>query len=332
MTHTIAISGSTGFVGRELVAQLLAAGHNVRALVRDTAKAREVLPSNARLAVVQGHVHDGVAASKLVDGADVCINLIGILRQNHAGPFGGQTFQRMHVDATQVLLDACKAAAKPVTRFIQMSALGVTVDGRAEYQRTKARAEQLVRHSGLDWTIFRPGLIHGLGGEFTGMLKGWCRGSIAPFFFVPYFTRLVEHDDGAILGRVSFESARIAPVGVRDVAAAFVASIDRAESVGEIYNVVGAEELTWPQMLRTFNENLAQPGGLPIVGVPAEPHIYMAKAAGAIGLGGLLPFDDGMPAMAQEDATADLTKLKAHLGVHPSGFRALVAQYAGSLA
>jgi uncharacterized protein YbjT (DUF2867 family) len=323
--RTVAVTGATGFVGREVVRQLLDAGFSVRALVRDTAKARDVLATNPRLTLVQGHIHDGNAPAQLVTGADVCINLLGIIREVQEGPYGGQTFARIHVDATQVLLTAC--AAQGVRRFVQMSALGVAPDGRAAYQRTKFEAELLVRRSGLDWTIIRPGMIHGPQGEFTQMVRGWAMGSISPYWFMPYFTRLVEHDDGIALGRISFEPARVAPVRVEDVARAFVASLSVADSIGEIYNITGPESLGWDKMLTFYSENIPGSSKLPVLGLPGEPHIYVARLAGFLGLGAWLPFDDGMPTMAQEDSTADLTKVRAHLGVQPRGFRESAREY-----
>lgn len=326
---TVAVTGATGFVGREVVRRLLAQGHSVRALVRDTAKARAVLGTSAKLSVVQGHIHDGTSPAALITGADACINLIGIIREVHEGPYGGQTFERMHIDATRVLVDACTAAG--VKRFIQMSALGVRVDGRAEYQRSKALAELTVRRSGLDWTIFRPGLIHGPSGELTGMIRDWVRGDIAPFWFVPFFTRIVEHDDGVALGRISFDAATVSPVSVDDVAEAFVRALSRPSSIGEIYNIVGSQEIKWNDMLKWFSDRTPRSGNLPILGLPGEPHIYVARLAHAVGLGALVPFDDGMPAMAQEDATADTTKLKAHLDLAPKGFAEVASSYVGLL-
>ncbi len=323
--RTVAVTGATGFVGRELVRQLLDAGFGVRALVRDSGKAREVLGTHARLALVTGHIHDGSAPAALVKDCNACINLLGIIREVHEGPFGGQTFARIHVDATQVLLAACTAAG--IKRFVQMSAVGVAPDGRAAYQRSKFEAEQLVRRSGLDWTIIRPAMIHGPHGEFTQMVRGWVQGTISPYWFVPYFTRLVEHDDGVALGRVSFEAAKVAPVRVEDVARAFVASLNVESSIGEIYNVAGPEVMAWNRMLEFYSENMPRSSKLPILGLPGEPHIYVARLASFLGLGAWLPFDDGMPAMAQEDGNADLSKLRAHLGVQPRGFRESAREY-----
>jgi hypothetical protein len=97
--------------------------------------------------------------------------------------------------------------------------------------------------------------------------------------------------------------------------------LERCESIGEVYNIVGSETLDWKRMLETFRDKLPQSDkSLPVIGLPGPPHVIMAHAAGFLGLGGVFPFDAGMPAMAQQDATADLTKLRTHLNVSPKGF------------
>ena len=57
-----------------------------------------------------------------------------------------------------------------------MSALGTRPDAVSDYHKTKYKAEEYVRASGLDWTIFRPSMIHGPGGEFMQMEATWARG------------------------------------------------------------------------------------------------------------------------------------------------------------
>jgi nucleoside-diphosphate-sugar epimerase len=332
---TVAVTGATGFVGREVVRELLAAGWAVRALVRTPSKALEVLPDDPRLTTLQGHILDARSPQALVRGADAVIHLVGIIRERRtpASEGGPQTFQRMHVEATAAMLEACTGAQPTVRRFLHMSALGVRSDAPAAYQRTKFEAERLVRRSGLDWTIFRPGLIHGPHGEFVRMAHRFCSGDAPPFFFIPYFTRRVEHDEGVVLGRVSFEPARVAPVFVGDVARAFVRALDRPQTIGEVINITGPEVLTWAQMMEFLRDHL--PGcdtTLPVIGLPGTPHAVMARVAGRLGLGALFPFDEGQAYMAQEDSAADLSKLRALLDLDPVPFRPQVERYAPAMA
>jgi len=323
-TSTVAVTGASGFVGRYVVRELLARGHTVRALVRDSAKAREVLPKAPQLVV--GDVDDLDRVDALLKGADACVNLIGIIRETRPRGERARTFQRLHVDATRRLVARCEALG--VRRFLQMSALGVKPDGVSEYQRTKFEAESIVKLSTLAWTIMRPSLIHGPDGEFIKMAKGWVTGAGAPYIFLPYFTRGVQ-DYRVPLGPVDPVDPKIQPIAVEDVASAFAAALESPNAVGEIYNLAGGEVLTWPVMLRFIrdrtpgaNERL-QPWGLP--GAVAA---IAAKAASFIGLDRLLPFDAGQARMGAEDSIATTDKAREDLALDPRPFRAAFAAYA----
>lgn len=322
---TVAVTGATGFVGRGVVRALLAKGHAVRALARDRAKARRVFAGlGDRVTITAGDVTDSGALAELVKGCDAVIHLVGIIRE---GP-GGQTFQNCHVEATRAMLEACAAAG--VKRYVHMSALGVCSEGVSAYQRTKWEAERLVHASELDWTIFRPGLIHGEGGELIQMATQWCRGK-GPMGIMPYFTRW-EEDLSVPLGPSKEIAPVVEPVSVDDVAAAFVGALTEPKTIGETYNLVGPERLSWPEMLVFMRDTLphadhsAQPWG-----VPGFAGAALAFGAKQIGIGSMLPFDMGMALMGSRDVVAEREKVRTHLGLSPKPFRATFESYAERL-
>lgn len=322
----VAVTGATGFVGRHLVRALIERGHRVRALVRDEGKARKVLPSDG----VEWCEADGISeesAERLVDGVDAAAHLIGIIRERG----GGQTFRRMHVEATRWMVRACEL--KGVKRYLHMSALGVRDDGVSQYQKTKFEAEQIVRYSDLDWTIFRPGLIHGRESEVFGLMKGWAEGRSAPWLFMPYFLRVEVEAPGTAGGTgqpVTVAAPKVAPVHVDDVAAAFCSALETADSVGEIYPLAGPEVLSWPEMLTEVRDALPQAKkNLRPVGLPAPVAAAKAVVAKAVGLGPLLPFDEGMARMGGEDSVAPSAKARVQLGFAPRAFRESMRGYAG---
>jgi len=265
-------------------------------------------------------------AEELIAGADACINAIGILRENRAER---KTFENQHITATRNLVSACEA--RGVKRFIQISALGVSEDGVCEYQRSKWESEKTVRLSSLDWSILRPGMIHGVDSEFVAMAKGWTTGKAQPWFFLPYFQRMIE-DKRVPLGSIALQDPIIQPVVVEDVATVAAKCLESAVSVGEVYNVVGSEEISWPEMLRFMRDHIpGSKASLEPFGVPGLVASYAAKAAKLVGLDSLLPHDDGMPLMAAQDSRAALSKLHSHLGIMPRAFRPAFESYATKL-
>lgn len=326
MGKIIAVTGGTGFVGQGVIRALLDRGMAIRVLVRPGSKA--TVPAATNATTVVGDACDEAKLGQLLEGAHACIHLVGIIREDRSSR-PAQTFQRMHVQATRAVVAACEA--KGVKRYMHMSALGASATSRAEYARTKFEGEQVVQRSELDWTIFRPSMIHGPGGEFVKMAAAWATGLHAPFIFMPYF-RKVREDTRVPLGPAYEYDPVIAPIAVEDVARAFAAAIDNETSIGEIYNLVGAETLSWPAMLKFIRDHV--PSGnhrLPAYGIAGNIAARLAQVASGVGLGSLLPYDAGQAWMGSEDSTATLDKATAHLGFAPKAFRPAFKAYASTL-
>lgn len=322
---TIAVAGATGFVGRHVVAELVRRGYTVRAMVRDIEKAGRAfagVEDRSKIVAAQARSISNDSARALVAGAHACVNCIGIIREEH-----GKRFEALHVGAVRALVAACErenARSNAFERFVQISALGVSPEGRAIYQKTKAEGERVIRRSLLPWTIFRPSAIVGEGGELTDMLRGWARGKAPPFVFMPYFTRRADHVWS--VWPAETEDPMVAPVTVTDLARAVADSLDLGTTVGETYNVCGNEVLSWPELLEFVRDNT--PGAKPKIqpaGLPAPPAVIAAQIAGIVGIGSLLPFDPGMASMASEDSTADMGKFEADFGFVPTSFRSVFA-------
>lgn len=323
----VAVAGATGFVGSHIVRALLDRGAKVRALVRDAAKARTSLPATAadRLVLVPGTLDEPTALGNLCAGAQAVVNAVGILRED-----GVQTFERIHIKGTQNLVTAAIAAG--VKHVVQVSALGVKPDGIAEYQRSKWEGEQIVRRSGAAWTIIRPGFIHGVGSEGIDTFLDLMSGETPPYCFIPYFQRW-DLDDSMPLGPATPIDPMIQPVHVDDVAAAVASALARESAKGEIYNLVGSESMSWPDMLRFIRDHA--PGAsenLQPFGIPAPIAAGLAFAAKFIRAGQALPYDFGMAMMGSEDSVGETQKVKKELGVHPRAFRDSFCSYAPQLA
>ncbi|GGB17575.1 epimerase [Sphingomonas metalli] len=144
----IAMTGATGFVGKAVVAQALAAGHHVRAL------ARRPQPDRAGLHWVAGSLEDDGALCELARGADAVIHVAGVVNAPDRSAFVAG-----NVEGTRAVL----AASRGIARFVHVSSLAAREPGLSDYGWSKAEAERLVEASALPWTIVRPPGIFGPG-------------------------------------------------------------------------------------------------------------------------------------------------------------------------
>ena len=150
----LAVTGGTGFVGSHLLDAALTAGHSVAALTRRDQEPREGLDW------VAGSLDDREALRRLVDGADAIIHVAGAISAPNA-----TAFEKGNVEGTLAMLAA--ATAGGVHRFIHVSSLAAREPKLSLYGASKARAEELVHSSGLEWVIVRPPAVYGPGDKET---------------------------------------------------------------------------------------------------------------------------------------------------------------------
>src|SRR5258706_12350075 len=212
MPGIVFVTGASGFVGTAAVEELLERGYAVNALVHR----RPIVSVAGRVHSIDGDLFDEKVLAEGMRGASAVIHLVGIIFERR---FEGVTFERMHAEATRGVVDAAKVAG--VKRIVHMSALGTRMDAVSDYHKTKFAAEQYVRASGLDWTIFRPSMIHGAKGEFMEMVSKWVHKKAPPFFAMPYFKSR----------RAEGVAPEIQPIYVKDVARAFVDALEQPKTV-----------------------------------------------------------------------------------------------------
>jgi len=224
---TICVLGGTGFVGTELITQLAKDGHWIRVPTRAIA-GNDALRVLDTVRLIRADVHDPNALTRLFAGADVVINLIGILNEH-----GRQTFRAVHASLAEKVVAAARTAR--VSRLLHMSSLAADpTTAPSQYLRSKGEAEARVRASPptLGWTIFRPSVIFGPGDSLTNRFAGLLRLSGG---FLP-------------LARAS---ARFAPVSVEDVAQAFRRAVTDRSTINQTYELCGPQVMTLEQLVRT---------------------------------------------------------------------------------
>ncbi len=297
------ITGATGFVGQEIVQQLQQAGHTVRLLVRnrDTRPVQEAI-SRCGAEVHVGNVLEAASLNGAMKGMEGIIHLVGIISE-----VGESTFEGIHTLGTRNVVAAARAAA--IRRFIQMSALGTRPNAAARYHQSKWAAEELVRQSGLDYTIFRPSLIYGPRDQFVNLFATIIR--LSPF--VP------------VLGS---GRARFQPVSVETVARAFVRALCEPKSIGQCYDLCGPETFTLPELLdhilllmRKKRLKLRVPLSLARVQAAFLEFLFQRLLRKAP------PLNRDQLVMLQEDNVGDARAANELFGLRHAPFRQEVARY-----
>ena len=221
----VLITGATGFVGRAVCEAVVREGHSVRRMARGS-RSHSLEPQNSAMEWVRGSVLCPNDLRQGMQGCDAVIHLVGII-----GEIGDQTFERVHLEGTRRVLEA--ALTSGVRRMIHMSALGTRPEAASRYHQTKWAAEEAVRSSGLDWTVFRPSLIYGPGDGFVNLFARMSRWSpVLP-----------------VIGR---GTSLLQPVSVDCVARAFARALDSKAAVHQTYDLCGFDRLNLPQILQTL--------------------------------------------------------------------------------
>ena len=217
----IFLTGGTGFVGRHLRVALHEAGHAVTALTRHP------LPDEAGLTWAKGTLDDADALAAGLAGCDAVVHLVGIIRETR-----GATFAQVHVGGTAQVLAAMGKTG--VTRLLHMSALGAEPEAETEYFHTKWEAEQLVRATGVDATIFRPSLVFGPGAGFTE----------------PLIHQLQSYPVIPIIGSGEYT---FMPISIHAVCAAFVQTLALdGPTRGQAFDLCGPEVMSYASILLTL--------------------------------------------------------------------------------
>jgi NADH dehydrogenase len=299
----VLVTGATGFVGREMLRQLREAGHTPRMLVRNPGSATvRGLAARAGAEIHSGNVLEPDSLPLALAGTEAVIHLVGIISE-----FGEQTFENVHKRATENLVKAAQGAG--VRRFIHMSALGTRPNAVSRYHQTKWAAEQAVRGSGLDWTIFRPSLIHGREDHFVNLFARMAR-------FSP------------VLPVMGTGATRFQPVAVEAVAACFVRALNEPKAIGQTFDVCGLERLTMPEILRAI---LAVTGRrrfiLRIPMIVARLQAALLEWVFPVLLRQSPPLNRDQLLMLREDNVGDARPAVELFGLKPVGFAEGIRRY-----
>lgn len=294
----ILLTGGTGFVGRNLIRELSKGPRKIRCLVRDIEKAAWLKEAGCELA--RGDIRDPSSVlGAITPDVDLVIHLVGILFETKTS-----TFKAIHTEGTRSVVNACRL--KGVRRYLHMSALGTRQGARSEYHRTKWEAEEIVRNSGLDYTIFRPSVIFGREDSFTNLFARIIRSS--PVLMVP-----------------GSGKNRMQPVFIGDVVKAFVESISDKDTINKTFELAGPEVYAFDGIMDEIASALGKKRikihvPLPIMRIGAA---VLEKALPKP------PITRDQLLMLEEDNITMENALVKVFGVKPRGFREGIREYLG---
>jgi len=236
----VTVVGGAGFIGRYLVKRLAQQGWQVRVAVRDPEAASFVKPMGAvgQVQPIQANIRNEASIARAVAGADLVINLAGLMF-----PGGAQNFQAVHEDGAATVARAAHAAG--VGRLIHVSAVGADRDAGSKYARSKDAGETAVRDAFPTATIVRPSTIFGPEDQFFNL-----------------FARLATILP--VMPLLGGGHSRMQPVYVGDVAQAIAALARDTAPTGGIYELGGPQVLSMAELMsivceQTGRERLAVP-------------------------------------------------------------------------
>jgi len=292
----VLVTGASGFVGNAVVRELLAQGHEVRALVRRGSEKK--LQERERVEIAPGDCLDHEALEVAAAGCDAVIHLVGIIREF---PGRGITFEQVHVQATRNVVDAAEGAG--ARRYLHMSALGARPEPADPYHLTNFRADEYVVNSKLTHTIFRPSVIYGPEDQSINL-------------FARHIQRLAFFP---IIGDGTYQ---LQPVPVWTVARAFALALELPQTENRIYEVGGPESLPFNEVIDIIARVLGRR-----VKKIHQPVWCMAFAAHVCGRFRWFPLPPGQLRMLLEGSTCDPTAFYQDFGLAPEHFSEGLASY-----
>ena len=218
----VLVTGASGLVGIHTCRELSKNGWQVRALIRDPARAAMALgqlPVEFRV----GDVRDATALRSSLSGCGAVVHLAAIAIEKK-----GETYQDTNTTATERLISA--ARAENVQRIVFMSQNGA--DSRSPYPflHSKGVAQDSIKTSRLGWTVLRPSVIFGPEDQFVNVLGR----------LIKLTPKVFPLPGGGV--------ARFQPIAVDDVARVVRLSLEKKETVQQSYDLGGAVPLTLRQM------------------------------------------------------------------------------------
>lgn len=252
----ILLLGAGGFIGRHVMAELLAGGHQVTGMVRSIGTLAAAFPQARFVAIDLAEATRAEDWREHLTGVDIVVNTAGRLR--------GPDMDAVHVRMPLALQEA--ALAGGVRRIVLISAISARPGVATDYARSKRAGEEALRASSVAWTVLRPSLVYGDGSYGgTSLMRGMAG--------LPWVTPLPGKGD-----------FRFTPIHVADLAKAVRLVCEQPGFAGRTLDPVGPETLDLRALLAAYRAWLGF-GGARFVSIPMPVMKLMGRIGDLAGNG-----------------------------------------------
>ncbi len=303
MQGLVTVFGGSGFLGTQVVRVLAKRGLRIRVAVRRPwlGYKLHMLGDVGQIEVVQANAREPASLARVLDGADACVNLVGVLYEH-----GRQKFESVHVDGARNI--AAAAAAAGVTRLVHVSAVGADAKSASKYGRTKAAGEAAVRERFPTASIVRSSIVFGPGDGFFNLF-GWMA-TLSP-----------------VLPLIGGGQTRFQPVFVGDVAEAVARCVVDPTTEGRTFELGGPATYSFKELLQLI---CRETGRSPLLMPVPFP---VARLMGAFGdLVAITPIppwvtSDQVDLLRTDNVVAEGAAGLADLGVQPTALEPILPTY-----
>lgn len=294
----ILITGATGFVGRALVEQLTKSGLPVRVLLpaHGSRSSRRHLPET--VTVIPGSIHDADSLHQAMSGVHTVFHLASAQWWGRR-----RDLDEIDVKGTRNVITAGRSAR--IGRLMYMSHLGASPSSAFMLLRAKGQAEELVKSSGLAYTIFRSGIVFGPEDTFVNGIALLLRTN--PLVFV-------EPGNGEGL---------LHPIFIDDLVQGLVRSLENLNTVDQVVEVGGPEYMTFDEMSRT----VMRVTGAPRMIASLPPHLMRTLTGLLTRIVPRWPMTPQWLDILAANRTAPLGNMFDFFGIHPVRFEDTILTY-----
>ncbi len=240
MKQHILVTGAGGFIGKTVVAELLAAGYSVQAMVRPGSI--PLFPPHPNLSILWADITDYDSFAHQTKKVDVIVHLA-------ANKYHPKLSWKVNLSGAHNLVRLISEKKVRRNRLINISSQSTKIRFRGVYGESKRKSDEIIENSNIAWTTLKPSLVYG---EGTDTLFQTIRRYVEKLPAVP------------VIGNGAWE---LYPIAAEDVAHAIINSIERPATIGKIYDLGAPNKITFDELIRLIQKELKV--AKPILHIPA---------------------------------------------------------------